>query len=116
GRRREGGTVRGGSAGCAPHGTDSFSLGCTVRCDDNDAVYGYVDYQYDLTVEVRPDLRVTAERLYGPGVAVKSGNWSDGPLVETREPGAPGTGIEAEIHNGKRGSNASHLFRDSRLI
>jgi hypothetical protein len=37
-------------------------------------------------------------------------------LVETREPGAPGTGIEAEIHNGKRGSNASHLFRDSRLI
>ena len=116
GRRREGGPVRGGSEGCAPHGADRFSLGCTVRCDDTEAIEGYSEYDYDLTVEVRPDLRVVSERLYGPGIALKSGRWSRGVLVETREPGAPGTGLEAEIHNGKRGHNATHVFRDSRLV
>ncbi|WFR74682.1 AAA family ATPase [Prescottella defluvii] len=109
GRRREGGTVRGGSAGCPPHGTSRFELGCSVEYDGE-------RYDYDLTVEVRPDLRVVAEKLYGPGVAVKSGRTSYGPLIETREPGAPGTGIVADIHNGKRGSNTPYTFRDSRII
>lgn len=109
GRRREGGAVRGGSDGCAPHGSDRFSLGCTVMVGDD-------AYRYDVTVEVRPDLRIVSEKLYGPGVAVNSGKISHGPLVETRPPGAPGTGIEAELHNGKRGVNPVHRFRDSRLI
>ncbi|WP_280512306.1 AAA family ATPase [Nocardia farcinica] len=109
GRRREGGTVRGGSAGCPPHGSSRFELGCSVEIDDD-------RYEYDLTVEVRPDLRVVAEKLYGPGQAVKSGIISYGPLIETREPGAPGTGIVADIHNGKRGSNTPYTFRDSRII
>ncbi len=109
GRRRAGGTVRGGSAGCPPHGSSRFELGCSVELDGE-------TYEYDLTVEVRPDLRIVAEKLYGPGQAVKSGKVSFGPLVETRDPGAPGTGIVAEIHNGKRGSNTPYTFRDSRII
>jgi AAA domain, putative AbiEii toxin, Type IV TA system len=35
GRRREGGPIRGGSAGCAPHGETEFSLGCTVRLGED---------------------------------------------------------------------------------
>ncbi|WP_403025198.1 AAA family ATPase [Salinibacterium sp. GXW1014] len=109
GRRREGGAVRGGSDGCAPHGTNEFSLGCTVAHGDN-------VFRYDVVVEVRPDLRIVSETLYGPGVAVSSGNVTNGPLLESRPPGAPGTGIEAEVHNGKRGVNPVHRFRDSRLL
>lgn len=109
GRRREGGTVRGGSAGCAPHGENRFDLGCSIEFDGG-------TYHYDLGVEVAPDLRIVSEKLIGPGRAIKSGRVVAGPLVETREPGAPGTGIVAEIHNGKRGSNSPYTFRDSRLI
>lgn len=109
GRRRESGAVRGGSAGCAPHGTTAFELGCTVELGQN-------VYLYDLGVEVTPDLRIVSERLHGPGKALKSGRVAHGPLIETREPGAPGTGIVAGLHNGKQGSNAPHTFRDSRLI
>ncbi|MGQ4616671.1 AAA family ATPase [Nocardia sp. R7R-8] len=109
GRRREGGTVRGGSAGCPPHGTQRFELGCSVELDGD-------RYDYDLAVEVRPDLRVVAEKLCGPVKAVRSGRVSYGSLVETRESGAPGTGIVAEVHNGKRGPNTPFTFRDSRLV
>ena len=109
GRRREGGAVRGGSAGCAPHGTDRFALGCSVKVGDD-------QFDYDIEIEVKPDLRIVSERLFGPGVAVSSGRVSVGPLVETRPPAAPGTGIEAELHNGKRGTNPPHKFRDNRLI
>jgi hypothetical protein len=109
GRRRDGGAVRGGSVGCAPHGTDKFSLGCTVVSDGS-------TYRYDVEIEVRPDLRIVSERLRGPGVAASSQNVTNGPLVETRPAGAPGTGIEAEVHNGKRGVNPIHRFRDSRLV
>ncbi|KZX22152.1 putative ATPase [Rathayibacter tanaceti] len=109
GRRREGGAVRGGSAGCAPHGTDRFELGCSVEL-------GSDRYDYDLEIEVRPDLRIVSERLSGPGVAVSSGKTSVGPLVETKTALSAGTGIEAELHNGKRGKNPPHKFRDSRLV
>jgi hypothetical protein len=73
-------------------------------------------YDYDLRIEVTPDLRIVAERLLGPCAAVSSGQISHGPLLETRPPAAPGTGIEAELHNGKRGRNRLHKFRDNRLI
>jgi hypothetical protein len=109
GRRREGGAVRGGSGGCPPHGLDRFEIGCSVDFDGD-------RYDYDLCIEVRPDLRIVAEKLHGPGRAVKSGRVAIGPLIETREPGAPGTGLVAELHNGKRGPNSPHTFRDSRLI
>lgn len=109
GRRRDGGAVRGGSKGCAPHGLDHFALGCVVRVGED-------RYVYDLRVEVDPDLRVVYERLTGPVVAANTGHVKEGPLIETRPAGAPGTGIEAEIHNGRRGPNPLNRFRDSRLI
>ncbi len=56
GRRREGGPIRGGSRGCAPHGLDYFALGCDVSLGEN-------TYQYDVTVQVEPELRIIHERL-----------------------------------------------------
>ena len=109
GRRREIGSVRGGSEGCAPHGLDSFALGCTVEFNGE-------TLKYSVEIEVRPDIRIIAESLYGHGVAATSGTRSYGPIFETRRAGAPGMGIEAEIHNGKRGLNPSSRFRDSRLL
>lgn len=94
GRRREGGTVRGGSAGCAPHGSHRFDLGCSVEA-------GADRYEYEIGIETVPDLRIVHERLTGPATAVRSGRTTQGVLVTTREPGAPGTGIVAELHNGK---------------
>ncbi len=109
GRRREGGTVRGGSHGCAPHGLNYFRLGCLVESD------GY-DYDYEVKIEVTPELRIVRERLWGPGVAVKSGAITEGNIFETRPAGEPGMGIDVEIHNGQRGPNSVSKFRDNRLI
>ena len=53
-RRREGGPIRGGSRGCAPHGSDYFALGCTVDFDG-------VLYLYDIEVQVTPTLEVRSE-------------------------------------------------------
>lgn len=53
---REGGVIRGGSRGCAPHGRDRFSLGCTVSYDGS-------EYLYDITVQIEPTLRVVQESL-----------------------------------------------------
>lgn len=109
GRRREQGAVRGGSEGCAPHGMDSFTLGCRVKSGDDWLTY-------TVQVEVRPDIRIISERLSGAVVAAGSGSRSHGLVFETRAAGAPGTGIEAEIHNGKQGPNPVLRFRDSRLL
>lgn len=53
-RRREGGPIRGGSRGCAPHGSDYFALGCTVDFDG-------LLYLYDIEVQVTPTLEVRSE-------------------------------------------------------
>ncbi|WP_052710927.1 AAA family ATPase [Pseudofrankia sp. DC12] len=58
-RGRVGGAVRGGSAGCRPHGERSFQLGCTIELDR-----GLV--KFDVRVQVEPELRVVHERLTGP--------------------------------------------------
>lgn len=109
GKRREGGAIRGLSTGCAPHGEDSFALGCSVELEGD-------RYDWDVEVEVRPDLRIVSERLHGPAYALKSGVSVPGALFETRPAGRAGTGIEAEIHNGKRGPNPASTFRDGRAI
>lgn len=115
GRRREGGAIRGGSAGCPPHGFDSFTLGCDVS-ELSDDLSEERSYRYTVTIEVIPELRVVAEALHGPVRAVKSGKWVDGPVFETREPGRPGTGLVAEVHNGTPGRNEHVVFRDDRLL
>lgn len=109
GRRREGGPVRGGSAACAPHGMSLFRLGCTV-------VVGRDRYKLDVTVQVRPELRIVSERLTGPAPALESGHIEIRNLLWTRPAEAGAAGLEAEIHNGKRGNNPVVTFRDNRLI
>lgn len=109
GRRREGGSIRGGSSGCPPHGENSFGLGCTVDLDGS-------TYTYSVSVAVTPDLRVIEERLEGPVTALKSGNSSHGVIFQTRPPDALAPGINVEIHNGKRGVNDSTTLRDTRLV
>lgn len=110
GRRRQAGTVRGGSRGCAPHGSSAFSLGCTIT-------HGEDSWLYSVEVQVSPDLRIIAEQLEGPAVAAKSGaRRPKEVLFRTRPPvdGAPG--IEAEIYSGKRGANPARSFRDNRCV
>lgn len=110
GRRRQSGMVRGGSRGCAPHGSDRFSLGCTVvRGDD--------EFCYSVTVLIDPDLRIIAEELQGPAVAAKSGTRRPREMLfQTRPPVDAAPGIEAEIYSGKQGANPAQFFRDSRCI
>ena len=53
---REGPAVRGGVAGCAPLGSSSFALGCTVRTGD-------ASVMLDVVVQTEPEVRVVRERL-----------------------------------------------------
>lgn len=109
GRRREGGPVRGGSAGCAPHGETEFSLGCTVRL-------GEETFDYDLTVQVSPDLRVLAERLYGPCPMLLSGGTRYGPLLEAASSDGENPALLGRVHNGTKGPNPWLPFRDNRIL
>lgn len=113
GRRRDIGPVRGGSAGCAPHGSDRFTLGCEVELDDAASS----SYRYDVTVLVHPELRVLHECLHGPGRAAKSGTISDRDLIlASSDVRRDAPGISVQIDNGRRGQNPSELYRDSRII
>lgn len=109
GRRREGGPVRGGSRGCAPHGTNEFKLGCTVLA-------GGDTYRLDVVIQVEPELRIIEERLRGPGRALESGLVKQCWLLYTQDPTENSAALLAEIHNGKRGLNPLIPFRDTRLL
>lgn len=109
GRRRDGGPVRGGSRGCAPHGSNSFYLGCTVE-------YGDDRYKLDVQVQVEPELRIIYERLQGPAPAVRSQRISNRDLLWSYEAEENAANIQAEVYNGKRGQNPVMSFRDSRLL
>jgi predicted ATPase len=109
GRRREGGQIRGGSLGCAPHGKDRFTLGCTVSLARS-------LYRFQVTIQVEPELRIIQESLWGPAPALESKTVDRRPLVLTRSPEVHGAGIAAEVYNGKRGANPTLRFRDNRLL
>jgi predicted ATPase len=109
GRRREGGPVRGGSAGCAPHGETEFSVGCTVRL-------GEEIFDYDLTIQVSPDLRVLAERLRGPCPMIQSGWAPYGLLLDARSSDNGNPALWGQVHNGKKGPNPWIPFRDNRIL
>jgi predicted ATPase len=102
-RRGASGPVRGGLAGCVPHGSDRFSLGCTVRTD-----WGPIDL--DVTVQVEPEVRITEERLSGP-----TAEGRQQVLVSGAASTHPGD-MFATWHNGKRGRDPSLRFRASRLL
>ena len=109
GRRREGGPVRGGSQGCAPHGLNQFRLGCTVVVNKD-------VYRFDVWIQVRPELRIIHEQLRGPGPALESGIVEDRLLLWTRQSEVGAAGLHAEVFNGKRGNNPIITFRDNRLL
>ncbi|TDU04247.1 putative ATPase [Streptomyces sp. 846.5] len=109
GRRREGGPVRGGSLGCAPHGEDRFSLGCTVE-------FGEYEFAYQVTIQVDPELRIVQESLHGGCPALQSGSWHWGPLLKAENANDRAAAIFGEVHNGKKGVNPSYAFRDTRLL
>jgi predicted ATPase len=109
GRRREGGAVRGGSRGCAPHGATSFKLGCTVSA-------GYDTFDFDVEVQVEPDLRIVYEKLSGPAPTASSPGTRQRVILQTLDSPPGSTSAEAEVYNGKRGPNPVYAFRDSRLL
>lgn len=102
-RHSAAGPVRGGLAGCVPHGTDSFTLGCSVTGEQG-------PIHLDVTVTLEPDVRIVAERLEGP---TKSG---PRPLLKSYDPDPHLGDIHAAWHNGKPGRNPSGPFRGSRLL
>ncbi|WP_461027402.1 AAA family ATPase [Streptomyces sparsus] len=102
-RRSAAGPVRGGLAGCVPHGSDRFSLGCSVRTEDGPV-------HLDVTVQVEPEVRIVEERLSGPTAkGVKD-------LLVSAEPLPHVSDLHAAWYNGRPGRNPSGPFRGSRLL
>lgn len=102
-RRSAAGPVRGGLGGCVPHGSDQFSLGCTISTE-----YGPITF--DVTVQVEPEVQIIEERLTGPTAS------GTRPLLVSGEPIPHRADIDASWHNGKRGRNPSAPFRSTRLL
>lgn len=110
-RSRDGGAIRGGATGCAPHGTDSFTVGCVVAQDQEN---GSCEYTYDVTVQVLPTLKVVEEKLTGPGASAADGAQAV-TLLETAEQSKDAVGHKVCLYNGQRGPNPARMFRDTRL-
>lgn len=108
GKGRGLGPVRGGSVGCPPHGTHTFTLGCDVQVDED-------SYHYEVAVQVTPDLRIESEKLTGPARAQKSATFIERDLV-TAAGDSTVSGLEVRIHNGARGVNPSRILRDNRSV
>ena len=111
GRRHGDPSVRGGSQGLPPHGSNVFALGCTVR-------FGGDDIHYDVRVRVSPTPHILSEKLVGPLKMLESNTWRQGKtLFETIPRDDPQPFLEAAINNGRRGgTNPSRPFRDHRPI
>ncbi|MFJ9110997.1 AAA family ATPase [Streptomyces sp. NPDC102283] len=102
-RRSAAGPVRGGLSGCVPHGSDRFSLGCTVGTE-----HGPITF--DVTVQVEPEVQIIEERLTGPTTSgIK-------PLLISGEAVPHHADIHASWHNGRRGRNPGAPFRSTRLL
>lgn len=102
---RDSDAIRGGLDGCAPHRTDLFTLGVTLETDVSARV------TLDLTVRVRPQVQVIAEKL---GADMGNGRWHT--LLESHEPGQHRADLDAVVWNGSRGRNPVHTFRSSHLL
>ncbi|SEO18779.1 Predicted ATPase [Actinacidiphila rubida] len=102
-RRGPEGAVRGGLAGCVPHGSDRFALGCTVRTQ-----WGPIDLE--VTVQVEPEVQIIKERLTGPTAEGRRH------VLESGEANPQVGDLWATWHNGKRGRDPSVRFRGSRLL
>lgn len=102
-RRGPEGAVRGGLAGCVPHGSDRFSLGCSVRTKRG-------PIQLDVTVQVEPEVQIIEERL--------TARTDDGrqDMLVSRESNAEHGDVVVTWHNGKPGRDPQLRFRGSRLL
>jgi len=97
---RDGPSVRGGAAGCAPFGESTFSLGCTVRT-------GAQRVRLDVTVQVEPMVQVVAETL----------SVDDRVVLATDPPSTDSADISAAWDDGRdSGAQPRLSFRASRLL
>ncbi|MBY8880447.1 AAA family ATPase [Actinacidiphila acidipaludis] len=102
-RRGPEGAVRGGLAGCVPHGSDRFTLGCSVRAKGG-------PIRLDVTVQVEPEVQIVEERL----TAHTAEGRQD--MLVSRESNAEHGDVVATWHNGKPGRDPRLRFRGSRLL
>lgn len=116
-RRGDEGPLRGGIEGCPPHGTDRFTLGCTVFSLDR-VGEGYFQIKLDVTIQVRPEPEIISESLVG-----LSGHLTQDPLGPMarnllKTTGAnPGSGsIDATWYDSHRGRGPRAAFRSTRLL
>ena len=111
GGRKDQTPIRGGAEGCAPNGGSRFTLGVTVA---NAPTYAQATQwaSLDVTVQVRPDVRIIAEHFeaYLPSVKRKV------TVLETVEARPDRSDVFAEVFNGKRGSNPRRAFRSTHLL
>lgn len=96
---RDGPSVRGGAAGCAPFGESTFSIGCTVRTGERRV-------WLDVTVQVEPIVQIVYERLAD----------DERELIVTDDPWSDSADIRAAWHNGKPGQKPKVWFRAGRLL
>lgn len=91
--------VRGGTAGCAPFGSSSFTLGCTVRTGERGV-------DLDLTITIEPVPQIVHERLAVDGRVA----------LETDPPSLDSSDIVARWDDGKEGPGPKLAFRAGRLL
>ncbi|MBO0767658.1 MAG: AAA family ATPase [Solirubrobacterales bacterium] len=104
GNRREGQEVRGGVAGCAPFGSDHFTLGCRV-------VSGDEHLHLSVAIQTVPDVRIVGESL----VRTRAGS-PERVLLAADPADKSLSDINARFYNGKRGVNPAIPFRSDRLL
>lgn len=100
--------VRGGAEGCAPAGTDSFEVGCSVDIER-------IRYHLDIEVRIRPSVQVSSEHLWTPR---RSGPRRGQPqdLLKSDPPSPDSGDIVGRWDNAKRGPNPPVAFRSSQLL
>lgn len=110
GSRADAEPIRGGAEGCAPHGEDSFELGCTVSA-------GAARYALHVIVQVRPEVRIRSERLrVVDGVTYGNRSLADRDLLVTDDADDRRSDLDARWFNGKRGVDPRLPFASNRLL
>ncbi|MGL4743159.1 MAG: AAA family ATPase [Dermatophilaceae bacterium] len=105
---RDGPVVRGGSAGCAPLGEDSFAIGCTARLDE-------MDLHLDLEIQTSPTLQIRSERLWSARLSgPRRGESLE--YLKSEPPSPHSADITARWHNAKRGVNPPIAMRADQLL
>jgi predicted ATPase len=102
-RRGPEGAVRGGLTGCVPHGSDRFSLGCTVRTDRG-------PIHLDVTVQVEPQVRIIDECLSGP---TQQGHRD---VLRSRDAGPKQGQISGQLYDGEIINPQEIIFPDEELM